>query len=178
VERSDRSRRLFFCRREAVETVIYLAEIRLAEKQTRFKPRTTEADLASLKDDPAEPGWPSLRRLGCEMATGIGKTVVMAMLTAWTLGNRGKFPGDIRFPAAVLVVCPNLTVKERLQVLRPDVAENSVAPRRAEVRAFAKFGAAEPPARSVTDGIPAGDLEDEFSGRAPLMPRDLERSCP
>src|SRR5262249_8504292 len=46
------------------------------------------------------------------------------MLTAWTLCNRGQNPGDERFPASVLIVCPNLTVKERLQVVRPDVSGN------------------------------------------------------
>jgi len=122
--RADRPRRLFFCQREAVETVIYLAEIRHAGHRTRFTPKTTDAALAKLVDNPAEPGWPALRRLGCKMATGSGKTVVMAMLTAWTLCNRGRLPGDDRFPSAVLVVCPNLTVKERLQVLRPEVSGN------------------------------------------------------
>ena len=58
------------------------------------------------------------------MATGSGKTVVMAMLISWAFCNRGRVPGDTRFPAAALVVCPNLTVKERLQVLRPDQAGN------------------------------------------------------
>ena len=122
--RADRLRRLFFCQREAMETVIYLTEIRAGERHTRFKPQATDADLAKLVDDPMTPGWPSLRRFGCKMATGSGKTVVMAMLTAWTLCNRGKVPGDHRFPSAVLIVCPNLTVKERLQVLRPDVRDN------------------------------------------------------
>ena len=61
------------------------------------------------------------------MATGSGKTVVMAMLIAWTLCNRGRVSGDERFPSAVLVVCPNLTVKERLQVLRPDHKDNYYA---------------------------------------------------
>jgi len=122
--RPDRARRLFFCQREAVETVIYLAEIRLSEKQTRFKPRFSEAHLSKLADQPENPDWTALRRLGCKMATGSGKTVVMAMLAAWTLCNRGQNPGDDRFPASILVVCPNLTVKERLQVLRPDVTGN------------------------------------------------------
>ena len=44
----------------------------------------------------------------------------MAMLVAWAFCNRGRIPADERFPAAVLVVCPNLTIKERLQVLRPE----------------------------------------------------------
>jgi type III restriction enzyme len=123
-KRADRIRRLFFCQLEAVETVIYLAEIRLAGRRTRFSPQTTDANLARLVDDPSTPGMPSLRRLGCKMATGSGKTVVMAMVAAWTLCNRGRTPSDDRFPAAILIVCPNLTVKERLQVLRPDVAGN------------------------------------------------------
>ena len=58
------------------------------------------------------------------MATGSGKTVVMAMLIAWAFCNRGKVPSDERFPRAALVVCPNLTIKERLQVLRPESPEN------------------------------------------------------
>ena len=58
------------------------------------------------------------------MATGSGKTVVMAMLIAWAFCNRGKVPSDERFPRAALIVCPNLTIKERLQVLRPESSEN------------------------------------------------------
>ena len=58
------------------------------------------------------------------MATGSGKTVVMAMLIAWAFCNRGRTPGDARFPAAALIACPNLTIKERLQVLRPDQEGN------------------------------------------------------
>ena len=63
-------------------------------------------------------------RYACKMATGSGKTVVMAMLIAWTFCNRGAAPGDPRFPRRVLVVCPNLTIKERLQVLRPALPGN------------------------------------------------------
>jgi type III restriction enzyme len=58
------------------------------------------------------------------MATGSGKTIVMAMLVAWAFCNRGRVPGDTRFPNAALAVCPNLTIKERLQVLRPEMADN------------------------------------------------------
>jgi type III restriction enzyme len=58
------------------------------------------------------------------MATGSGKTVVMAMLIAWAFCNRGKTPGDPGYPRRVLVVCPNLTIKERLSVLRPGDRDN------------------------------------------------------
>ncbi|MGH2459119.1 MAG: restriction endonuclease, partial [Chloroflexota bacterium] len=120
----DRLRRLFFCQREAVETVIYLAELRLSGRRPRFTPECTDHDLEQLADDPGPAGAPALTRLGCKMATGSGKTVVMAMLIAWAFVNRGRNPADERFPDAALVCCPNLTIKERLQVLRPDHPSN------------------------------------------------------
>ena len=122
--RDDKERRLFFCQREAVETIIYIAEIRRAKKNIGFNPQFTEANLAGLIDTPNTPDIPDLIRYGCKMATGSGKTVVMAMLIAWAFCNRGKVPSDERFPAAALVVCPNLTIKERLQVLRPESPDN------------------------------------------------------
>jgi type III restriction enzyme len=115
--RPDRPRRLFFCQLEAAETMIFLNEIRLSGKYLRFKPEFKDEYLDQLQDQ-------SLRRLGCKMATGAGKTVVMAMLIAWSFCNRGKVPSDERFPSAALIVCPNLTIRERLQVLRPDWADN------------------------------------------------------
>ena len=122
--RDDLLRRLFFCQREAVETSIYLAEIRQGGKRIGFTPQFTDENLAALVDSPNEPDIPDLIRYGCKMATGSGKTVVMAMLIAWAFCNRGKVPSDERFPQAALVVCPNLTIKKRLQVLRPEDSNN------------------------------------------------------
>lgn len=122
--RDDLLRRLFFCQREAVETIIYLVEIRQGGKRLGFNPTFTDEDLATLVDVPNEPEIPDLIRYGCKMATGSGKTVVMAMLIAWAFCNRGKLPSDARFPHAALIVCPNLTIKKRLQVLRPDDTDN------------------------------------------------------
>ncbi|MBW2097164.1 MAG: DEAD/DEAH box helicase family protein, partial [Deltaproteobacteria bacterium] len=93
----------------------------------RFTPAFTNEDLEKLVDIPGDAGLLPLTRFGCKMATGAGKTVVMAMLIAWAFCNRGKIPSDGRFPPAVLVVCPNLTIKERLQVLRPDNKDNYYA---------------------------------------------------
>jgi type III restriction enzyme len=138
--RTDRARRLFFCQREAVETIIYLTELWASGRRTRWNPTFDVDDyrrlltgekpsfvthmrgntFPTLVDTPHELGLPPLTRYGCKMATGSGKTVVMAMLIAWAFCNRGRVPGDERFPSAALVVCPNLTIKERLQVLRPD----------------------------------------------------------
>ncbi len=144
--REDRPRRLFFCQLEAVETVIYLNEILASGKRPRWTPKLSPDDygrlcrgeapsltggmigniLPTLIDTPNE-GGPPLTRYGCKMATGSGKTVVMAMLIAWSLCNRGQVPSDVRFPSAALVCCPNLTVKERLQVLRPEHPDNYYA---------------------------------------------------
>ena len=122
--RDDLLRRLFFCQREAVETIIYLAEIRQGGKRIGFTPQFTDEHLTELVDTPNEPDLPDLIRYGCKMATGSGKTVVMAMLIAWAFCNRGKVASDERFPQAALVVCPNLTIKKRLQVLRPEDSDN------------------------------------------------------
>src|SRR5947209_8687657 len=78
----------------------------------------------TLVDLAADRSLQPLRRLGCKMATGSGKTVVMAMLIAWAFCNRAQNPGSKEFPDAVFICCPNLTVKERLQVLRPEYEKN------------------------------------------------------
>ena len=122
--RDDLVRRLFFCQIEAVETVIYLNEIRMAGRSTRFRPESTDDDLVVMQDGSPEPGTEPFARMACKMATGSGKTVVMAMLIAWSFCNRGRQPSDVRFPSATVIVCPNLTILERLQVLRPENPSN------------------------------------------------------
>ncbi|NOT02818.1 MAG: DEAD/DEAH box helicase family protein [Phycisphaerales bacterium] len=144
--RPDLSRRLFFCQREAVETIIYLAELRVPGRSSRTGFRNfalSDEDLArllngqpasfarpgsdyaqTLIDTPFDASLIPLRRFGCKMATGSGKTVVMAMLIAWAFCNRARNPRSDEFPNAVLVCCPNLTINERLQVLRPERADN------------------------------------------------------
>jgi type III restriction enzyme len=138
--RDDRGMRLFFCQLEAVETIIYLQEILAVGKKPRWTSKLTLEEFAilgegrnprpqewltkvaqhpKLADIPNEPGVKPIPRYACKMATGSGKTVVMAMLTSWAFCNRGTKPGDPRFPRRVLVLCPNLTIKERLTVLRP-----------------------------------------------------------
>ena len=73
--REDREPRLFFCQREAVETIIWLAEIRRAGKRIGFNPRFTDDDLNKLVDSPDTEDLTKLIRYGCKMATGSGKTV-------------------------------------------------------------------------------------------------------
>lgn len=116
--RPDR-RPLFFAQREAVETLIWLTEATPADRQGIDVPGDEPVDAESLKK-----GYKALRRYCTKMATGSGKTTVMAMVAAWQILNKLANRQDGRFTDAVLVVCPNLTVKERLQVLRPQLAGN------------------------------------------------------
>ncbi len=110
---------MFFCQLEAVETVIWLVEAPESEKQGIIIPGDAPNDPESIAKH-----YEELRRLGCKMATGSGKTLVMAMLIAWSVLNKVTNKHDRRFSDAVLVVCPNLTVKERLSVLLPSDSEN------------------------------------------------------
>ncbi len=99
-----RDSRFFFCQLEAMETLIWLAEADPAEK----------AGVRIPGDGGPFP------RLCAKMATGTGKTIVMAMLAAWQILNKVTYPQDGRFCRHVFVVAPGLTVKNRLQVLLPD----------------------------------------------------------
>ena len=121
--RKDRTRRFFFCQLEAAETIIFLNEIRGFRRdgkrgQPRWNPEFSDADYDLLWN--SEGNGESLTRYATKMATGSGKTVVMSMLVAWAFCNRARVPSDERFPHAALIICPNLTIKERLQVLRTD----------------------------------------------------------
>jgi type III restriction enzyme len=125
--RPDRERRLFFCQREAAETIIYLVEVWQGSRSL-VDLRDEEGNDRTL-DRPLDPvsverGYKALRRYGCKMATGSGKTVVMAMIAAWSVLNKTHYRQRKEFSDAVLVVCPNLTVKERLQVLKPSHEKN------------------------------------------------------
>jgi len=105
--------RPFFCQIEAVETVIWLTEVapKLGKQGQRF--------LEYLRDV-NEAFNPGLFRLALKMATGSGKTTVMAMLIAWQTLNAVRHPTSNRFTRGFLVVTPGLTVRDRLRVLRPN----------------------------------------------------------
>ncbi len=102
------TRRFFFCQLEAAETLIWLTEAPAAEK----------VGIAIPTDGG---GFP---RLCAKMATGSGKTIVMAMVIAWHILNKVTYPQDTRFAKNILVIAPGLTVKSRLAVLEPTASEN------------------------------------------------------
>ncbi len=113
--RPGRDRRLFFCQLEAVETAIYLTECARQMGRTYLLNRLKEAN------DSANPG---LDRLAFKMATGSGKTVVMAMLIAWQALNKIENPQDARFSDSFLIVAPGITIRDRLRVLLPNDGGN------------------------------------------------------
>ena len=100
--------RFFFCQLEAIETLIWLTEAPDSEK--------TGLDIGG--DGGGFERWCS------KMATGSGKTVIMSMIIAWNFLNKVANAADPRFSKNVLVVSPGLTVKNRLQVLKPSHAHN------------------------------------------------------
>jgi len=98
----------FFCQLEAAETLIWLTE----------GPPSEKVGI----DIPSDGGL--FERLCAKMATGSGKTVVMAMVIAWHILNKVTYKQDARFSRNILVVAPGLTVKNRLSVLKPTDPEN------------------------------------------------------
>ncbi|OIO16437.1 hypothetical protein AUJ29_02755 [Candidatus Kuenenbacteria bacterium CG1_02_38_13] len=105
---SQRELQPFWCQFEAVETAIWLTEASAAEKQG-----------VDIPEDSGD--W---ERQCLKMATGTGKTVVMAMLIAWQSLNKIANPKDARFSKHILIIAPGLTVRDRLQVLLPDNPDN------------------------------------------------------
>ena len=95
-------RRFYFCQLEAIETLIWLTEAPASER---------------VGIDIPGDGGAFLRRC-CKMATGSGKTLVMAMAIAWHILNKVANPQDTHFSKNVLVVAPGLTVRKRLEVLQ------------------------------------------------------------
>jgi len=113
--------RPFFCQVEAVETAIWLTEV-----APHFKSGKRLLDhLANANND----ANPELLRLALKLATGAGKTTVMAMLIAWQTINAVRRPQSKRFTRGFLVVAPGLTIKDRLRVLQPNDPDSYCASR-------------------------------------------------
>ena len=107
----SRERPLFFCQVEALETAIFLAEAAPKEQGGSYFLN----ELRRFNDD-ANPG---ILRIAHKMTTGTGKTVVMAMLIAWQTLNKAANPHDGRYSDSFLIVCPGITIRDRLRVVLP-----------------------------------------------------------
>ncbi|MEK7950445.1 BPTD_3080 family restriction endonuclease [Luteolibacter soli] len=113
--------RPFFCQIEAVETAIWLAEVAPKLEQGKKFRRYLEAANADAN--------PELFRIALKLATGAGKTTVMALLIAWQTVNAVRHPSSKLYSRGFLIVTPGITIKDRLRVLLPSDMESYYASR-------------------------------------------------
>nr|WP_231374847.1 MULTISPECIES: DEAD/DEAH box helicase family protein [unclassified Polaromonas] len=114
--------RPFFCQVEAVETAVWLTEV---APQIGKAGQVFIDHLANANND----ANPELMRLALKLATGAGKTTVMAMLIAWQTINAVRRPNSKKFTRGFLLVAPGLTIKDRLRVLQPNDPDSYYASR-------------------------------------------------
>ena len=109
--------RPFFCQVEAVETMIWLTEVapKLGPPARRVLDRLVDVNKEAN---------PDLLRNALKLATGAGKTTVMAMIIAWQTINAVRRPNSRNFTRGFLVVAPGITIKDRLRVLQPNDPDN------------------------------------------------------
>ncbi len=113
--------RPFFCQIEAVETAIWLTEV---------APTTASGKkVLNLLESANRDANPELLRLALKLATGAGKTTVMAMLIAWQTINAVRRSNSKNFTRGFLVVAPGITIKDRLRVLQPNDPDSYYASR-------------------------------------------------
>lgn len=114
--------RPFFCQVEAIETLIWLTEVAPRSRRTGS---SVLGHLANANND----ANPELMRVALKLATGAGKTTVMAMIIAWQTINAVRHPNSRRFTRGFLVVAPGITIKDRLRVLQPNDPDSYYAAR-------------------------------------------------
>jgi type III restriction enzyme len=124
----ERRERLFFAQREAAEALIFMVEgpKDLVDAIAKLIPADEPGPAAKAQ------GYRAFQRYALKMATGTGKTTVMGMLAAWSILNalHRKDEDDERFSDTVLIVCPNVTIRDRLRELDPALGEQSLYAKR------------------------------------------------
>lgn len=110
------TKKLFFAQQEAVETAIWINEV--AEKSNAGQHILNL--LRNGQQTVSENAADQLPRIAFKMATGSGKTVVMACLICYHYFNRQEYRNDTRFADYFLIVAPGITIKSRLGVLYVD----------------------------------------------------------
>ncbi len=118
--RDGRRHRLFFAQLEAAETIVFLTEARADFLQGIDVPLDEPGAEAKAN------GMRAFQRYACKMATGTGKTTVMGMLAAWSILNKVNDRRHGHYSDVVLVVCPNVTIRNRLEELKPQGGEASL----------------------------------------------------
>jgi type III restriction enzyme len=121
--------RPFFCQVEAAEVAIWLTEVapRASVRGKYFLDHLKNANEGSN---------PGLLRLALKLATGAGKTTVMALLIIWQTINSVRYPNSARFTKGFLLIAPGITIRDRLRVLLPNDPENYYQTRNLVPREF------------------------------------------
>ena len=101
----------FFCQLEAIETLIWLTEV---------APKSFREEIITANEEPNA----GLYRIAAKMATGSGKTTVMAMAIIWQTVNAARRPTSTRFTSGFLIIAPGITIRDRLKVLMPNATDN------------------------------------------------------
>jgi type III restriction enzyme len=114
--------RLFFAQQEAIETAIYLNETAPKENFGNYILSELDKSYSTEMPDPEN----RLQRIAFKMATGTGKTVVMACLILYHYLNRNEYRNDTRFADKFLIVTPGITIKDRLGVLFVDTFNRGI----------------------------------------------------
>ncbi|HEX8328995.1 MAG TPA: DEAD/DEAH box helicase family protein [Hymenobacter sp.] len=114
------TKQLFFAQREAVETAIWLNEVASRSNAGSHILSQLREGQQSVSGQPTD----HLPRIAFKMATGSGKTVVMAALILYHYLNRQQYRQDTRFADNFLLVAPGITIRDRLGVLRADTTSD------------------------------------------------------
>ena len=117
--REGSAMRPFWCQREAIETMIWLFDA------GRTQAPAAHADIVARLDQTNLRWNEGIPRVAMKMATGTGKTNLMAMIALWWTVRHPDGPVDF------LALTPGLTIRERLQVLANKDSEvwDSIVPR-------------------------------------------------
>lgn len=113
--RPEREPRGYWCQIEAIETAMFLTEV---------ADRTGAGWIRNQLTQDADRYNAGLYRQAFKLATGTGKTAVMAMLIAWHVLNRAHDKTRGLFSDCFLVVAPGITIRDRLRVLLPSDPDN------------------------------------------------------
>lgn len=162
----DRTNRLFYAQREAIEATIWLNEV--AEKSNAGQHVLNELRHAhNVSDDRPEFNLP---RVAFKMATGTGKTVLMGMQLLYHYFNRHEYRGDTRFADYFLILTPGITIKDRLSVLFVDTEAND----RHKCRDYYRVRDLVPRSRSFEDLLPGLNSRLIITNRHCLELRTLQ----
>ncbi|MBK6830939.1 MAG: DEAD/DEAH box helicase family protein [Flavobacteriales bacterium] len=156
--------KLFFAQREAIETAIYLNEVAQGSNPGQNILRKLREQQLAVSDDTAQ----QLPRIAFKMATGTGKTVVMAALILYHYLNRREYRGDVRFADYFLIIAPGITIRDRLGVLRVEAHRNN---KQKSVDYYTERSLVPPQYNTFIDGLNAHLVITNYHA---FMPRTLQ----